>query len=67
MSDVFNIIIVIVVLVFSLLIATAHFNRGIDDWWRDELARRGVAHYYLDAKNKRQWNWIEPQKPEATP
>lgn len=39
----------------------------VDTWWRDELARRGVAHYYLDAENRRQWNWIEPQKVEAKP
>lgn len=30
-----------------------------DIWWRDELARRGVAHYYLDENNQRQWNWKE--------
>lgn len=48
--------------------AGARLNQSTtDDWWRDELARRGVAHYYLDAENRRQWNWIEPQKVEARP
>lgn len=32
-----------------------------DNWWRDELARRGHAHYYLDGNNQRQWNWKEKQ------
>lgn len=43
--------------------ASAAFQRqATDNWWQDELARRGHAHYYLDANNERQWNWKdEPQ------
>jgi hypothetical protein len=38
----------------TIVVAT---KGSVDDWWRSELARRGVAHYYLDAKNRRQWDW----------
>jgi len=32
---------------------------GKDSWWRDELVRRGYAHYYIDDNFQRQWNWKE--------
>ncbi len=35
---------------------------GTDNWWRDEVARRGFAAYYLDQSNNRQWNWKEESK-----
>lgn len=41
------------------LIACGIRSECQDNWWRDELARRGVAHYYLDENNWRQWNWKE--------
>lgn len=34
----------------------------VDDWWRDELNRRGHAYYYLDENNQRQWNWKDQPK-----
>lgn len=48
--------------VAAITIATLAIHQdSVNGWWRDELARRGHAHYYLDQNNERQWNWKEQQ------
>lgn len=29
----------------------------VDDTWRDIIANKGCAEYYLDEKHQRQWRW----------
>jgi hypothetical protein len=44
-------------MVFVACVATAVQKEKTDNWWRDEMVRRGHATYYLDGNNDRQWNW----------
>lgn len=51
-------VVIICILAFVVgIVSTGIQQSTTDDWWRDELVRRGYAHYYLDANNQRQWNW----------
>jgi hypothetical protein len=27
--------------------------------WRSQIVDHGCAHFYLDAHNERQWDWVE--------
>lgn len=47
------------VICFFCWVASSVAHRNVDNWWRDELVRRGHADYYLDGANNRQWNWKE--------
>jgi hypothetical protein len=53
----------VLVLFVGALWAGSWMGKGTTDAaWRDLLAKRGVAEFYLDANNSRQWRWKDEPK-----
>jgi hypothetical protein len=46
--------------VVLMLVTAAFIVDKTNDSWRDQIAKHGCAHYYLDDNSQRQWDWIKP-------
>lgn len=59
-------VVVLVSAICGALLSGQFTQMAVDNWWKDEAVARGAAHYFIGGDGNRQWNWIEPKKPEAS-